>query len=217
MKKRKKIVVFGGTSGLGVKLTPLLEQKYDVISLGSRDVDITKFDKVKEFFEMNDIDIVLNMSGKNYDTYIGKIDENNHDIVENMIDVNVLGNVNILAACIPQLITKKWGRVILISSVLSEMNIPKAVLYSASKAFIDRLVSGTNKENVRFGVTCNSIQLGYWDGGMRERLKPEFQDAILKTIGLRRWGSIEELYNTIVFMVENEYLCGINLKIDGGL
>ena len=36
-------------------------------------------------------------------------------------------------------------------------------------------------------------------------------------IGLKRWGSIEELYNTVNYVVDNEYVCGVNLRIDGGL
>ena len=213
----KKIVVFGGTSGLGVKLIPHLKEKYVVISLGSKDVDITYFGEVKKFFETHEVDIVLNMSGREYDVYLSKICEDDYQPIIDMLDVNVMGNVNILAGCLPQMIKKKWGRVISISSVLAETNVPKASLYSASKAFIDRLMSAANKENIRFGVTCNSIQLGYWDGGMCERLKPEFQEAVLKNIGLKRWGKIEELYNTINYIVDNEYVCGTNLRIDGGL
>ena len=65
----KKIVVFGGTGGLGKKLIPLLEEKYTVISIGSKEVDITEFNQVQQFFSDNDFDIVLNMSGKKYDVF----------------------------------------------------------------------------------------------------------------------------------------------------
>ena len=213
----KKIVIFGGTGGLGVKLIPLLEKKYEVISLGSKDVDVTDLFQVTEFFDENDVDIILNLSGKQYDVYLGKINGGNELDVNDMLDVNIKGNVNILAGALPKLTEKKWGRIISISSVLSTTNVPKASLYSASKAFIDRLMSAANKENIRFGVTCNSIQLGYWDGGMCERLKPEFKEIVIKSIGLRRWGKMEELYNTIDFIIENEYVCGTNIRIDGGL
>ena len=66
----KTIVVFGGSGGLGVKLIPLLKNKYNVISLGSKDVDITKFNEVQKFFNNNDVDIVLIMSGKKYDVFL---------------------------------------------------------------------------------------------------------------------------------------------------
>jgi len=213
----KIIAVFGGTGGLGVKLLPLLKKKYKVISLGSKLVDVTKLNQVKEFFADNDIDIVLNMSAKSYDVYLSRINEDNHQSVTDMLNVNIMGNINILAGCLPKMIEKKWGRVIAISSVTSKLNVPTASLYCASKAFLDRLISNANKENVRYGITCNTIRLGYWDGGMCERISPEFREVIRKSISLRRWGKIEELYNTVNYIVDNEYVCGTNLKIDGGI
>lgn len=214
---KKTIAVLGGTGGLGTKLVPLLKTKYNVIKLGSKDVNVLELSSLQEFFSEHDIDIVLNMFGKEYDTYLGKIDNNNINEVYEMLNINILGTVNVLASCIPKMISKNWGRVISISSILSEMNVPKASLYSASKAFIDRLISSANKENIRFGVTCNSIQLGYWDGGMRERLSPEFSEIAKNKIGLKRWGTTEELYNSINYIIDNEYVCGINLKLDGGI
>jgi NAD(P)-dependent dehydrogenase (short-subunit alcohol dehydrogenase family) len=213
----KKIVVFGGTGGLGKKLIPFLKDKYEVISVSSKEVDITSLEQTKNFFDTNDIDIVLNMSGKKYDVFLSKIIQTDIDDIKSMIDVNMMGNINILASCLPKMIEKKYGRIIAISSVFSELNVPKNSIYCASKAFVDRLITTANKENIRYGITCNSIQLGYWDGGMCYRVEEKYQEMAKSKIGLKRWGSIEELYNTINFIVENEYVCGTNLRIDGGL
>jgi NAD(P)-dependent dehydrogenase (short-subunit alcohol dehydrogenase family) len=213
----KKIAVFGGKGGLGAKLTPLLKQKYYVIALNSKDVDVTNPYDVNGFFNDNDIDIVLNMSGKKYDVFLSKIGNNDHKQINDMLDVNIKGNINILSACLPHMIEKKWGRIISISSVFSEMNVPKNSLYCASKAFVDRLISVANKENIKYGITCNTIQLGYWDGGMCYEVEQKYQDMAKEKIGLKRWGSIEELYNTINYIIDTEYLCGTNLKISGGL
>ena len=75
----KTIAVFGGTGGLGIKLVPFLEKKYTVISLGSKDVDITDINQVVSFFNNNDIDIVLNMSGKKYDVFVNKIIDSSYE------------------------------------------------------------------------------------------------------------------------------------------
>jgi len=213
----KKIVVFGGTGGLGEKLIPFLKRKYNVVSIGSKDVDITSLQQTQNFFETNDIDIVLNMSGKKYDVFLNEITQNDITEIQSMMNVNMLGNINILASCLPKMIEKKYGRIISISSIFSGLNIPKNSIYCASKAFVDRLISVANKENIKFGITCNTIQLGYWDGGMCYRVDEKYQEKAKNKIGLKRWGSIEELYNTINFIVENEYVCGTNLKIDGGI
>jgi len=213
----KTIAVFGGTGGIGSKLIPLLEKKYNVISIGSKDVDITYFYEVHNFFNVNDVDIVLNLSGKKYDVFLNKITAEDYQPIVNMLDVNIMGNINILAACLPKMVEKKYGRIIAISSVFAEMNVPKNTIYSASKAFVDRFMSAANRENIKYGITCNSIQLGYWEEGMGQRIDDKYKKAALDKIGLKRWGKIEELYNTIDYLIENEYICGTNLKIDGGL
>ena len=211
------MAVFGASGGLGVKLVPLLKEKYNVIALSSSDVDVIELLEVQDFFDCNDIDIVLNLSGKKYDVFLNEITVLDHDQIIDMLDVNIFGNVNILTACLPRMIEKKYGRIIAISSIFADMNIPKNGLYCASKAFIDRLMSVANKENIKHGITCNTIQLGYWDGGMCYNIDEKYQEIAKNKIGLKRWGSIEELYNTIVYMVENEYVCGINLRLDGGI
>jgi NAD(P)-dependent dehydrogenase (short-subunit alcohol dehydrogenase family) len=115
------------------------------------------------------------------------------------------------------MINQNYGRFISISSIFSEMNVPKNSIYCSSKAFVDRLISNANRENIKYGITCNTIQLGYWDGGMCERIELQYQDLAKNKIGLKRWGSIEELYNTINYIVDTPYLCGTKIKLDGGL
>lgn len=213
----KTIAVFGGSGGLGKKLVPLLEKDFNVISLNSREVNITQLDDVKLFFEIHNVDIILNMAGIKYDTFLSDIEEKDMIGINKMIDVNIKGAINILAGCLPQMKDKKYGRIIMLSSVFADLNIPKNAIYCASKAFVDRLINVANKENIKHGITCNTIQLGYWDGGMCERVDYQYQEMAKNKIGLKRWGKIEELYNTIVYIINNEYICGTNLKIDGGL
>jgi len=213
----KKIVVFGGTGGVGQKLIPFLEQKYEVTALGSKNVDVTSFEELKNFFAENEFDVVLNMSGLKYDVFLSKINEEDQKPINDMIEVNIKGNINIISTCLPKMIEKKYGRIISVSSVFSELNVPKNSIYCATKAFVDRFISNANKENIKYGITCNSIQLGYWDGGMCHRVEEKYQEMAKEKIGLKRWGSIEELYNTVNYMVDNEYVCGVNLRIDGGL
>ena len=213
----KIMAVFGGSGGLGSKVVPLLRDKYDVFSPSSKDVDVTNVSEVDYFFSNNNIDIVVNLSGLKHDVLLSKMTPHDDWETRKMLDVNIMGNINILSSCLPEMIIQEWGRVIAISSVFAELNIPYNAIYSASKAFLDRLMSAANRENIKYGVTCNTIQLGYWDGGMSDRVDEKYKQAAIEKIGLKRLGTAKELYNTIDFIIENEYICGTNLKIAGGL
>jgi len=214
----RRLALFGASGGLGSGVHKQLSDKYDVIPLGSSDVDVTNFQEVKYFFNSElDIDIVINLSGKKYDAFLHKIDHTDIGEIRKMVDVNIMGNINIMASCLPYMRETGWGRVILISSIFSELNVPKNSIYCSSKSFLDRFVSNANKENVRKGVTCNSIQLGYWDGGMFYDVPEDLQQRAINKIGLQRCGQIEELVKTIDFIVDTEYVAGTNLKIDGGM
>jgi len=49
----KKIVLFGGSGGLGSQLKPYLQKEYLVTSVSSKDVDIVNYESVKVFFNLN--------------------------------------------------------------------------------------------------------------------------------------------------------------------
>lgn len=213
----KTIAVFGGSGGLGTKLVPLLKEKYHVISLSSKEIDITNYEQVEQFFNLNDIDIVINLVGINYDVVLSKIWGGDLGNIKQLLDVNINGHINVMATCLPKMIEKKYGRIIGITSILTDINVPSTGIYSATKAANDKLYQVANKENIRHGITCNTIQLGYWEVGMIEQLTPEFQEYTRKTIGLRRWGKIEELNNAIEFIINTEYYCGTNMKLNGGI
>ena len=72
----KNLVLFGATGGLGNQLKQSLIGKYNVISLGSKDIDIADKSSIDKFFDSNDIDIVINMAAYNSDSFLHKYDLN---------------------------------------------------------------------------------------------------------------------------------------------
>ncbi len=188
---RNKMLILGGTGGLGKELTKAFEEDYEVTSLGSKDLDITDFRKLELYFHVNVYDVVINLSGYNHDSFLHKYDEDMIHEAKRQLDVNTLGNVNLLAACLPQMRENKYGRIILASSVLSSKPVVGTSVYSASKSFIDSLVKTCALENCSKGITCNAIQMGYFDGGMAHRLPEKFQTIIKRQIPMARFGSIQ--------------------------
>jgi len=212
----KKIIILGGTGGLGQEIKKLLEKEYNVSIVGSS-LDVTNFRALQQWFHVNEYEIIINLVGYNHDGLIHKYDEETVYEVEKQIRVNALGSVNLLSACLPKMRARGFGRIIMVSSVLASKPVVGTGVYSATKAFIDNLTKTVALENVNKGITCNSIQLGYFDAGMAHRIPKNIQEKIKQKIPLKRFGTIKELYNTIQYLINTEYVTGTSLKINGGI
>ena len=213
----KNLVIFGGTGGLGSQLTIKLKHDYNIISLGSKDVDVTNYNEVKDFFLGNDVDIVVNLSGYNYNSLLHKYNDDDLSERQKLIDVNIIGSLNILSNCLSQMRNKNYGRIILTSSILSSKPVVGTSVYSGCKAFVDNLVKTCTVENLSRGITCNALQLGYMDGGLTYDVPEPFRTKIKETIPLKRWGTIEEIENTVRYLIDTEYVSGTSIKVNGGL
>lgn len=214
--ENKKLVIFGGTGGLGSQLVKYLPE-FEITTLGSKDVDITNFNLVKKFFDTHDAEIVINLSGYNYNSPIHKYNSSNTHEISKQTDIVIKGTINILSSCLPYMREKGYGRIILTSSILSSKPAFGTAVYSGCKAFIDNLIKTVTVENLSKGITCNSLQLGYMDGGLTYEVPEPFITNIKNTIPLKRWGSIEEIANAVKYFINTEYTSGHALKINGGL
>jgi NAD(P)-dependent dehydrogenase (short-subunit alcohol dehydrogenase family) len=213
----KTIALFGASGGLGSKLLPLLKNKYNVIGLCSTDVDVTDFATVKTFFEANKVDIVINLSGYNSDTFAHKISESNIETIDKQINVNINGTINIVSNCLSYMRDQRFGRIILVSSILADHPVISTSVYAGCKGFVDSFTKTVALENANKNVTCNSLQLGYFDGGLTYKIPEDFRETIKNNIPAKRWGTIDELYNTIDYLIETGYMTGQNLNISGGI
>lgn len=209
----KKILLFGGTGGLGTKLQEYLKNDFECVSVGSKMCDITDDEQVKTFIDSCDFDIVIFLSVKNID---GLIHNQTKSSVESQINVNLIGLLNVLRHITDKLRNKNYGRVIYISSVLSKKPIRGTGVYSASKAFCDNLIKTYSLENSKYGITSNSIQLGYFDGGLTHKVPTEILNNVLKSIPLKRLGTTEEMSSIVKTIINNQYINGTNISITGG-
>ena len=215
-REKQKLLLFGGTGGLGDKLVDELEWDYWVTPVGSQAVNVRFRDEVDDIIEQYSPDIVVNLAGTNYDSFLHKLTEDTIE-VDDVVDVNVLGAVHIMSSALNHMRPKGYGRIIMASSVLAEKVQVGTGLYSATKCFVDSLVRTASAENIGKGITVNSLRMGYFDGGMCHRIPEKFQEGIKENIGLHRWGNIKELAQTIDYLVRTEYITGQNINISGGL
>lgn len=209
----KKILLVGGTGGLGNKLTEYLSLDFTCLSVGSKILDVTNEEQVKEFLDVNDYDIIIYLSVKNID---GLIHKQTKETTESQLNVNLFGFLNILRHSTNKLREKGYGRIIYISSVLSKKPIRGTGLYSASKAFCDNLIKTYSLENSKYGITSNSIQLGYFEGGLTDKVPVDILQNVKNTVSLKRLGKVEEMSTLIKTIINTEYINGTNISITGG-
>jgi len=213
----KTVVLFGATGGLGKQLLPILQTKYNVIGISSSDIDVTSFTQVNEFFETNNIDIVINLSGYNFDTFTHKINDETLNQINKQIDVNIKGTINVVSNCLSKMREQQFGRIILVSSVLADHPVISTSIYAGCKGFVDSFTKTVALENANKNINCNSLQLGYFDGGLTYKIPEAFRESIKNTIPSKRWGAIQELFNTIDCLIETGYITGQNINISGGI
>lgn len=209
----KRILLFGGTGGLGNQLFKQLSHDYECVSVGSKECDVTNEENVISLLKENDIDIVIYLSVKNID---GLIHKQTHENVIKQLDVNLIGFLNVLRNSTPIMRDKGYGRIIYISSVLSKKPIRGTGIYSASKAFCDNLIKTYSLENSKYGITSNSIQLGYFEGGLTDKVPSDVIENVKNAIPLKRLGRVEEMSKLIKTIIETEYINGANISITGG-
>ena len=213
----KTVALFGGTGGLGSQLAPLLKKSYNVLVVGSKDVDVTSYGSVQTFFNNNEIDIAINLSGYNYDSFLHKYTEDSYSEILKQIDINIKGSINVTSCALSQMREKQYGRILLLSSVLADHPVISTSIYSGCKGFVDSFTKTVALENIGKNITCNSLQLGYFDGGLTYKIPEAFRETIKTNIPAKRWGSIEELFNTVDYLVKTPYLTGQNINISGGI
>ena len=213
------VVIFGGTGGLGSGVTNILSkfEGYQITSIGSKDVDITNFEDVKNFFSNKSYDVVINLSGFNFDIFAHKISSDNYNNIEKQIDTNIKGTINIISNCLPSMRENNFGRIITASSVLAEKPVISTSVYSGCKGFIDSFTRTVALENAIKNITCNSIQLGYFEAGLTWKIPKEFREILINEIPIKRLGTINELSNTIKYLIDTQYVTGTNIKINGGI
>lgn len=212
----KKGIVFGGTGGLGSQLIEQWNNEdLDLIGVGSKDVDITSYKEVSEFFKESTFDVVINLAGYNYDSFIHKYSDDVE--INKQIQININGTVNILTHCLPYMRSNNYGRIVLASSVLAETPVISTGVYSGCKGFIDTITKTVSIENANKNISINSLQLGYFDGGLTYRIPESFREKIKSNIPMGRWGSIDEIKNTVDYLIKTPYITGQSIKISGGV
>ncbi len=136
---------------------------------------------------------------------------------QQVIDVNLTGPFLCAREAAQYMIAgNEGGCVINISSISRSGNMGQAN-YSAAKAGIASLTVVWAKEWARYNVRVMAIAPGFIATDMTAGMKPEALEKMAKMIPARRMGEPSEIGRTVQFIIENEYVTGRVIEVDGGL
>lgn len=107
------------------------------------------------------------------------------------------------------------GAIINISSLSRAGNMGQTN-YSASKAGVAAMTVTWARELARYGVRVAAIAPGFIKTDMVEQMRAEILEGLVKQVPLRRLGQQEEIASTVGFILENDFVTGRVLDIDGG-
>lgn len=162
------------------------------------------------------IDVLVNNAGIAQIKVFGDITEQDWD---KMFAVNTKGTFLMTKAVLPDMINKKHGKIINISSVWGQTGGSCEVHYSASKAAVIGFTKALAKELGPSGICVNCIAPGFIDTEMNAELDSEAVEAVCEEIPLERAGTAADVAKTVIFLASDaaDYITGQVVAVNGGL
>lgn len=235
----KTVLVTGSSRGIGLAIAKAFDAAGANLILHARseiqaetlaefqhDVQVLQFDiadatateaSLKALYKQENfqgIDILVNNAGITKDQLaMGLTPEDFAQVV----NVNLNGTFNVTQPVFKKMIRQKHGVIINLSSVVGLMGNMGQTNYAASKAGIIGLTKSLAKEGARRHIRVNAIAPGMIVSDMTAALPEATQAEILKNIPLARFGQVDEIAQTALFLAENGYITGQTITVDGGL
>ena len=134
------------------------------------------------------------------------------------VAVNLSGAFRVIQACLVGMRERRWGRIVVISSGAARDGLPGQAAYTASKAGLVGLVKTIAAENVRRGITANSVLPGMVATEKVREMPQEILDALDDLLPMGRLADPEEVAALAAFLCSDiaGYITGEAIGIDGG-
>jgi 3-oxoacyl-[acyl-carrier protein] reductase len=201
------------------------ETKAQVEALGSECV-VLKFNvadttEVQEAFkqittECGRIDILVCNAGITRDGLLATMKE---DAWDQVMAVNLKGTFNCIKAGCRPMMKQRWGRIIIITSVVGFAGNAGQANYSAAKAGLVGLTRSSARELASRSITVNCVAPGYIDTDMTSELPEAVKEKILAEIPLGVLGEPEDIASAVSYLASDDarYVTGQAIHVNGGM
>jgi 3-oxoacyl-[acyl-carrier protein] reductase len=162
------------------------------------------------------IDILVNNAGVTADNLLIRMKPDDWDRV---VGINLKGTILCTKAVTRVMLRQRYGRIINLSSVAGQMGNAGQSIYAATKAGILGFTKAVAREVASRGITVNAVAPGFIETEMTATLPANLQEEFLRAIPLGRFGTCEEVAESIAFLAApaSAYITGQVLGVNGGL
>jgi 3-oxoacyl-[acyl-carrier protein] reductase len=196
-------------------------------ALWTAEADVSSEGSVEELFagfvaDHGGIDVLVNNAGVTRDALLvkvkdGQVQKMPLDSWQLVVDVNLTGVFLCGREAASYMVRQESGGLIVSISSISRHGTPGQSNYTATKAAVAAMSVVWAKELARYKVRAAAIAPGYVATEMTQAIRPEILDKIVAQIPWGRMGDPGEISHTLRFIIENEYVNGRVIEVDGGL
>ena len=235
----KRILISGGSRGIGRALTEAFSQNGDKVAFiyksnheaaqavaqatGAKAIcaDVSSPDEVRravreaELFLGGNIEVLVNNAGV---SLISVMQDVTDDTWRNILDTNLSGAFYLSREVLPGMISKKNGRIIHIGSMWGKVGASCEVAYSAAKAGLRGLTLSMAKELGPSGITVNCVEPGVIQTEMNASLGVDVLNSLAEETPVGRLGTPRDVASAVLFLSSGNasFITGQMLAVDGG-
>jgi NAD(P)-dependent dehydrogenase (short-subunit alcohol dehydrogenase family) len=205
--------------GIGAAIAQrLAADGLEVVTLDRRPGCTFQVDLVTdELPPLDDIDVLISNAG--LPTIVGGAHSMDLERWQRDLSVNLTGSFRVVQACLRGMRERRFGRIVVISSIAARFGMPAQVAYSASKAGLIGMVKTVAAENAGLGITANAILPGLVGSAGVTAMPQEIIDAWMEQIPTGRMIEPAEIAAAAAYFASPAAgsVTGQELLIDGGM
>ncbi|MEO7349207.1 MAG: 3-oxoacyl-ACP reductase FabG [Terrimesophilobacter sp.] len=228
----RTVLVTGGNRGIGFAIAKAFMARGDRVAVTARSgegptgsmtvrADVTDYASIDAAFteieaELGPVEIVVANAGITKDMLLLRMGEEDFTSV---VDTNLSGAFRVVKRASKNMLKARFGRIILVSSVVGLLGSAGQVNYSASKSGLIGLARSLTRELGARNITANVVAPGFIETEMTAVLPADQQADYLASIPAGRFATQDEVAKVIVWLASDEasYISGAVIPVDGGL
>ena len=228
----RTVLVTGGNRGIGFAIAEEFVAQGHRVAVTARSgqgpegtltvvADVTDAASVDAAFtiveaELGPVEVVVANAGITKDGLLMRMSEEDFTSV---VDTNLGGAFRVVKRASKGMLKARFGRIVLVSSVVGLLGGAGQANYSASKAALVGFARSLTREVGARGITANVVAPGFVETDMTAVLPDEQQAEYKKSIPAGRFGTAAEIAKAITWLASDDagYISGAVVPVDGGL